>query len=461
MRRWVVAVVVAGLAGCGGSDAPQRQVQQPTATAADATAAPQRDDAGPRPRLSGAKPCADVPDATCSTLRVPLDYSGGSDETLDLRVAVAGPKAAPVMILLTGGPGEPGLPFMGRAREWFGPEAAKLRLVAIDQRGTGEDALKCPALQEAMGASDLTPPPADAVKRCAEAIGDERRLFTTADTVADLDALRRALGEQKVAFDGVSYGTYVAQRYALAHPRNVSRLVLDSVVPSDGISLLSLDPIKAAERVLGEDTARDLATVVKNEHNGPQMLDMLTGLSVGAPRGNGAEQALEAAANGNAGPLEGLQSGVSRVMKSWTAEKLSQGLHASTLCADMPAPWGDASAPLEGRNEALEKEASRLDDLYPFDRATATGNGIAQQCLNWPPVDVPKPDGPKDLPDVPVLLLAGTLDLSTPLEWAQRAAERAPGGKLVVVENAGHGVQNQKDPEMLETLRAFVAALAG
>jgi pimeloyl-ACP methyl ester carboxylesterase len=57
--------------------------------------------------------------------------------------------------------------------------------------------------------------------------------------------------------------------------------------------------------------------------------------------------------------------------------------------------------------------------------------------------------------------LAGTLDLSTPLEWAQRAAARAPGGKLVVVENAGHGVQGQKDPEMLATLRAFVAAQAG
>ena len=88
------------------------------------------------------------------------------------------------------------------------------------------------------------------------------------------------------------------------------------------------------------------------------MLDMLTGLSVGAPRGNGAAQALEAAADGNTGPLEGLQAGVSRVMKSWTAEKLSQGLHASTLCADMPAPWGDASAPLEGRKEALERAAA-------------------------------------------------------------------------------------------------------
>jgi pimeloyl-ACP methyl ester carboxylesterase len=333
----------------------------------------------------------------------------------------------------------------------------------MDQRGTGRDALKCPALQDAMGASDLTPPPAAAVTACADAIGDRRRFFTTADTVADLDALRRALGERKVAFDGTSYGTYVAQRYALAHPGNVSGLILDSVVPADGVSLLSIDPIKAAERVLGADTARDLATVVTNEDNGPQMLDMLTGLSVGAPRGTSAQQALKAAADGNTGHLEGLQAGVSRVMKSWNAEMLSQGLHASTLCADMPAPWGDASAPLEGRKQALEREAAKLsaDDLYQFDRRTATGNGIAQQCLHWPPVDVPKPDGPRDLPDVPVLLLAGSLDLSTPLEWAQRAAARAPRGKLLVVEHAGHAVQSQKDPEMLVTLRAFVATLAG
>ena len=82
-----------------------------------------------------------------------------------------------------------------------------------------------------MGASDLTPPPAAAVTDCAEAIGDERKFFTTADTVEDLDALRRALGERKIALDGTSYGTYVAQRYALAHPDNVSRLILDSVVP--------------------------------------------------------------------------------------------------------------------------------------------------------------------------------------------------------------------------------------
>src|SRR5688500_16855995 len=115
MRRWVVLAVL--LAGCGGSG--ERDRPGASATAGEATATV-RADAGPRPRLQGARPCPDVRDATCSTLRVPLDRSGTTDETLDLRVAVEGPQDAPVMVLLTGGPGEPGLPFMDRAREWFG-----------------------------------------------------------------------------------------------------------------------------------------------------------------------------------------------------------------------------------------------------------------------------------------------------------------------------------------------------
>jgi pimeloyl-ACP methyl ester carboxylesterase len=46
----------------------------------------------------------------------------------------------------------------------------------------------------------------------------------------------------------------------------------------------------------------------------------------------------------------------------------------------------------------------------------------------------------KPLPAVPVLLLAGDRDLSTPLPWAEREARLAPRGRLVVVHGAGHGV---------------------
>ncbi len=442
MRSALVPLLLVAVAGCG-------------STAAPPAAAPAV------PRLQDAKACPDVPDATCATLQVALDRTGARKDSLKLRVAMAGRKDAPVLAFLSGGPGEPGLPFFERARKWLGPAASSVRLVAIDQRGTGADALDCPALQKEMGASDLTPPSRGAVESCADELGDERRFFTTADTVEDLEALRVALHADKLALDGVSYGTYVAQRYALAHPDRVSRLVLDSVVPAEGVSLLSDVSIKATERVLGKDASEDLATVVRNEHNGPQLLDMLTSLSVGAPRDDGYIDALDQASKGDDAALDRWLAGVAKAVHGWTAEELSQGLHASTLCADSPAPWGDASAPEDGRRQALDAAAAKLGeaDLYPYDRETATGNGFALQCLYWPPVPVPKPAGPQDLPAVPVLLLGGDRDLSTPLEWTRQAAARAPKGRLIVVEGAGHGVQGQGDPEALAAVRRFIAAL--
>ena len=442
MRRvWLVLALVA--VGCGGSH------RNPPVTATPATSAPV---------LTATTTCQAFKDAKCSVLRVPLDRSHPGARSLALHVAVAGKRSDPVFLVLSGGPGEAGLFLLKSARRWLGPVAGRVRLVAIDQRGTGRDALQCPALQQAMGASDLTPPSARAVKDCAAAVGDQRRFFTTRDTVQDIEDLRLALHADRLALDGTSYGTFVAQRYALAHPAHVSALVLDSVVPSEGASLLSEVSIKATARVLGPRTAAQLAQVVKAQHNGPALLDALTGLSVGAPRGNAAPRAIAAAANGNPGPLNGLIAGVRKVMHSWDAGQLSQGLHASTLCADTPAPWGSAAAPLDGRREALERAASKIDP-YPYDRATLTGNGFAQQCLNWPPVDVPEPAAAGVLPNVPTLMLGGDRDLSTPLEWTQSAAEFAPHAKLIVAHGAGHGVQSQGVPEAIAALRRLVASL--
>ena len=90
------------------------------------------------------------------------------------------------------------------------------------------------------------------------------------------------------------------------------------------------------------------------------------------------------------------------------------------------------------------RAAARIDAaaLGPFDRATATGNGLVQQCLAWPATPpTPRPPPERMLPRVPTLILAGSHDLSTPLEWAHREADLAPRGRLVVVAGAGHSVQ--------------------
>jgi pimeloyl-ACP methyl ester carboxylesterase len=403
---------------------------------------------------------------------VPLDHFGGLPGRLSLHVAVSGPARAPrgTLLFLTGGPGEAGVAFMPKVRARLGAALRGYRLVMLDQRGTGAGALRCPALQRAAGASDLAVPPLSAVRSCAAAVGPRRRFFTTRDTVADLDALRDALGPRRWAVDGVSYGTFVAERYALAHPDRVSRLVLDSVVPQEGIGPFQLETIKAVPRVLraacrerrcGRDPAADLAAVIRARHDGPALLDTLVTLSVADPSYRAVPGALAAARAGDPRRLERLIAAVHRG-DSVPATFLSQGLHASTLCEDYAFPWGGPEAPLTARRRAIAKSAASLTPrtLWPFDRATALGNGELRTCENWPPVGVKllsRQAVSASLPSVPVLLLAGDRDLSTPLAWGRAEAKHAPQGRLVVVHGAGHSVQTRaRNPAVRAALNRFL-----
>ena len=126
-------------------------------------------------------------------------------------------------------------------------------------------------------------------------------------------------------------------------------------------------------------------------------------------------------------------------------------------------PWGGPDTPLADRPAALARTVDRLTpaQVWPFDRATAAGNGFIQTCLNWPPFPVPSPAAPSpeagraELPRIPVLLLAGGHDLSTPLAGARAQAALAPDGRLFVVPAAGHSVQNRAagDPAQAELAR--------
>lgn len=424
-----------------------------TSTAQDRSAAAP---AGGSGGLSGTAPCPGLEGFGCATLTVPLDHAGGVPDRLGLKVAMADNAKAPkgVLLFLTGGPGQPGVPFVERLSTVLAPVLKDYRLVMIDQRGTGGDALQCPALQEEMGSSDLTPPTARAVTDCAAAIGPDRRFYSTSDTVADLELLRRALGVRKMTLDGVSYGTYTAERYALAHPRHVARLVLDSVVPQTGYDPMDLAAMRAAPRVLtaacesigcGTDPAADLAEVVDTYNNGVDVLDALTTWEFVDPDYAAMIDALHKAANGDPGPLRGLIAGV-RQGSAATAEELSQGLHASTLCLDGRYPWGRSDTPVAGRREALEKAGAELTpaDYGPFDAATATGLGSMLSCLDWPRTPVPPlPRDHRRLPAVPVLLLGGDRDLSTPLEWLHEQRKLTPRARVVVVPGAAHSVQSR------------------
>ena len=142
------------------------------------------------------------------------------------------PRADPLFIL-AGGPGQ--------AASFLGPFAAALTgvrkdrdIVLVDQRGTGRSSpLVCDAfkpdhsLETALEFDPL--PKASACARELAAKGIDATQYTTAAWVADLDAVRAALGYDKINLWGGSYGTRAAQEYLRRHPDRVRSVVLDGV----------------------------------------------------------------------------------------------------------------------------------------------------------------------------------------------------------------------------------------
>jgi pimeloyl-ACP methyl ester carboxylesterase len=419
------------------------------------------------PTARAANACPDAGGFTCSMLTVPLDRSGAVAGTLALRVARQNVDASRgVLVFLTGGPGQPGEPFAHRVSSRLRNVTSGYRMIVFDQRGTGPGALRCPDLQQQMGSSDLAVPTKGAVSSCAKAIGAKRRFFSTAATVEDLEALRRSLGVEKMTLDGVSYGTFVAERYALQHPQHVARLVLDSVVPHRSADPLSVADAHASARVLRAvcraqrcktDPGADLAAVARKRPSiQTRLLDALVTMSVANPRYPRVIPALHAARRGKWGSLEEL-------VEEWrpdpntSPELFSQGLHASTLCADTRMPWGTSAVATARRLGALSRAVARVavKAIWPFTRKVARDNGFVKTCLYWPPTPSPPQPGARKLPAVPTLLLAGDRDLSTPMPWALEEARLAPAGRLVVVRGSGHGTQLRAETN---TGRAAVTA---
>ncbi|MFE5915422.1 alpha/beta fold hydrolase [Streptomyces wedmorensis] len=452
LTRAVTTVAAALTAvACVGSTPGAASAPYPPSSSATPAAAPELTDPGP---------CPGQTDVTCADLTVPLDRTGAVPGTLRLRTAVFGEADAPkgTLLFLTGGPGQPGLPFVQRIRDRLPGALAQYRLVMIDQRGTGDAAVDCPELQREVGSSDTVAPTPGAVTACAESLGVKRNFYTTADTVADLEDLRRALGVTSWTLDGVSYGTFTAGQYALTHPHRVRKLVLDSVVPLDGAGVLYEEALGHSARVLraacreqacGFDPARDLATVVRRDDNGVGVFNLLVIASIIDPKLDnprfGILTALHASAAGDRARLDGLVAGFSAPSDEPPSE-FSSGLHAATLCADSPWPWGDASAPTEGRQRALKRAVQQIQPttVWPFERKTAGAQGIAQTCLPWP-ASRPNQAAPHRTLTMPVLILAGDRDLSTPVQWARDLAAVTPRAELVVLPGAGHSTQSRSD----------------
>ena len=155
-----------------------------------------------------------------------------------------------------------GVPFLDRAREWLGPVAAKVRLVAIDQRGTGANALRCPALQREMGASDLTPPTPAAVTGCAR--GWARTGASTARRTPSPTSRRCGSRWTPTSWRSTAPPTGPTPRSATRSP-TPSASAASCSTPScrSRTSACSRRCRCRPRAVLGEQATKDVATVVR------------------------------------------------------------------------------------------------------------------------------------------------------------------------------------------------------
>lgn len=430
----------------------------------------------PVPALRDVAACDGTPGFSCGTLRVPLDHSHRVPGTLDLRVAMADNTSAPrgVLLVLAGGPGQPGVALVNRVKEYFDPAVLQqYRMVMFDQRGTGPSGINCAELQTAIGGSDFITPPRDATSACGAQLGRNRDFYGTPDSVADIDVLRQALGASKLTVDGVSYGTFVGEHFALRYPSRVQSLVLDSVVPHQGFDPFITGEMGATKRVLADtcrknpscttDPVVDLAWLIRHGTidgepiNGTRFVDGLAVLSLSTvnPTLAGVPAMLHSARNGDTAQLKEFFESTAGPTPY---DQLSAGLHMATLCKDLRFPWGTSAAPLATRPAATNRALTRINPstIYPYDAATARKVLTIAGCEVWP-VTKPSTFTTSNTIHPRTLILHGQNDLFCPVDWAHHEYRQTARGKLVIIPNMGHGTQGSRtDPTARTTARTFL-----
>ena len=412
--------------------------------------------------------CAAVRGAACATLPVPLDRTGTMGGRIPLKLAKL-PAAAgsPTLVYLSGGPGGAGIEEMLAVMPLVPTLQERYRVIGFDQRGTGGSGLlRCPALER-----DVRLRSAAAGEDCARRLGPARVHYGTPDSVEDLEAIRVALGVDRLTLFGISYGTELALAYARAHPDHVDRLLLDSVVDPDDRDPFGLAGFRAMAptlaalcpdrcRGVSADPAADLARLTARLREAPMhsvdydrrgvghertitptaIADLLYDADYNPPLRAAVPAAVRAALAGDAAPMARLLAEGDGLAELPAPRSFSSARYA-TVCEETPLPW-DASTPIGARTAEARRRAAALgpDAFSPFDLTTAAADEIGL-CLRWPGVPsgaVPAPAAP--YPAVPTLILQGGEDLRTPPEGSADVAAKIPGAERVVVPGVGHAV---------------------
>jgi pimeloyl-ACP methyl ester carboxylesterase len=400
--------------------------------------------------------------AQCGTLDVAEDRSRPDGRHIGIGVVVfpantLDPKPDP-LFLIPGGPGQSVdalAPLVGA----FADVRRKRDLVLVDPRGTGRSApLECAALKARDPFDELTELDAtnNASRRCLAELTAQGKAdvaqYTTAAVVADLDAVRAALGYARINLWGGSYGTRVAQEYLRRHPEQVRSAVLDGVAPpslnisvdlwpsretalasvlaacaADGACRDAYPDLRATLGQIRERLGAGRRIAVADPRTGRMreialnfdtVVGALQALTYSPELSSVIPPLLARAAAGDFAPL--LAAGL--LFTDDLSRTMNLALQYAVVCAE------DAPRATNGDTERV----------FAGLLAPALARRYLAACEGWPHATMPDDFHAPLVSDKPVLLLSGALDPVTPPARGELVAKTLSNSRHVVAAGYGH-----------------------
>ena len=404
-------------------------------------------------------------EAERGTLTVPQNRERRDSGTIELhfvRIRGTKPNGTPVLYL----PGGPGGSATGLLRF---PGAADIvaafrstgDFILLDQRGTGQSKPipSCPPAGDppltAFSDTDaLLKGMIDATARCANEWrekGVDISGFNSREAADDIDALRRALREEKISLVGFSYGTHLALATLRRHGEHLERVVLIGTEGPDHTqklpstldmqlrkisALAAQDPainrdvpdmLTLLQRVLKKLDAKPMEVTVRHPKTGEDHRIAVSG--------DGLRKILRYdVGDGNDFPvfpamLHELDRGGSSILAGYVLKRIggvAGGIGLMPIVTDC-ASGVSAQRLAQIRSEEASSILGRFtNDPFP-DVCRAVGNPDLGEGYRRPIVS-----------DVPVLFISGTLDSNTPPFQAEEVRWGLTRATHIIVDNAGH-----------------------
>ncbi|WP_199833822.1 alpha/beta hydrolase [Streptomyces sp. NRRL B-3648] len=487
----IAGVVSAPTAGAVGRTAPDREAKGAETAAARAAKA------GVKWQDCPADWGLEKP-IQCGWVSVPLDYAHPYGKQIKLavdRIGNTGTKKERqgALVYNPGGPGGSGLRFPRRVttkNAIWANVAKAYDFVGFDPRGVGHSTpISCIDPQEFVKAPKMDPVPdsrADKTAQrklarayadgCAERSGAMLPHMTTPNTARDLDVIRAALGEKKLNYLGVSYGTYLGAVYGTLFPGHLRRMIVDSVVDPSREKIwyqANLDQDVAFEGrwkdwqdwVAANDAAFHLGTTraavqakwlelraaaKKHPIGGVVGPAELISFFQGAPYYDSSWVPVATVFSKYfAGDTQALVDAAAPDLSDTAgniAAENGNAVYTAVECAD--AKW-----PTSWRK--WDRDNTRLNASNPF--LTWANAWMNLPCATWSakqhtPIDVTTHKG---LPKV--LIVQSTRDAATPYEGAVELHKRFKGSRLITEKDAGsHGVTGLVNPCINQRVDAYL-----